>query len=71
MNGYVRVNLDLPPDAAETLIRLSKERNVARTTLIRQALGALMVMHEANKAGLLVGTSRIRENLETVIVAPL
>ena len=32
MNGYVRVNLDLPPDAAETLIRLSKERNVARTT---------------------------------------
>lgn len=71
MQNYVRLNLDLPPDVAEVLEGMARDRNVAKTTLIRIALGAFKVMHDANKEGLLVGTSRDREALKTVIVAPL
>ena len=69
--GFVRVNLDLPPTAAATLARIAQERGVKRTVLLRQALGAFQVMHDASREGLLVGTSRNRQHLETVIVAPL
>jgi hypothetical protein len=38
---------------------------------MRQAIGMLQVLHDASREGLLVGTCRNREALETILVAPV
>ena len=71
MVGSTRVNLHLPPEIAAIMDRLAEERGLTRTSLVRQALGVMQVCHDAGKDGLLVGTCRNREHLETVIASPL
>ena len=67
----VRINLHLPATAEAMIDRLCSERKVARTTLVRQALGVLQVVHEAQARGKYVGTTRDIEQLEMVIATPI
>jgi Ribbon-helix-helix protein, copG family len=67
----VRVNLHLPADAAVTMDRLALERGLTRTAVMRQALGVLQVLHDGTKSGNYAGLTPHRENLETLIIAPL
>jgi hypothetical protein len=71
MPDDIRINLHLPLAAEAVIKRLCEERGVARTTLVRQALGMLQVAHDAAAQGHYVGTTRVREHLDQVIVAPL
>jgi Ribbon-helix-helix protein, copG family len=67
----VRINLDLPKASGATLDRLCEERSLSRAALLRQALGVMQVFHDATREGRYVGTTKDREALDTVIVAPL
>jgi predicted transcriptional regulator len=66
-----RMNLRFPPEVIETMDRLARERGLSRPAIMRQALGVLQVAHDAAKEGHYVGLTRTRENLETLLVAPL
>ena len=71
MSGSVRVNLDIPQEAAVVLDRLADERGLTRTALVRQAIGVLQAMHDGAKAGQYTGLTSRREDLETLLIAPL
>jgi len=67
----VRTNVNLPSPAAEVLDMLCRETRLTRPQVVRQALGVLQAMHERQKQGEYVGSTRNREMLDTVIVTPV
>ena len=71
MAAPTRVVIDLPDPCAVVMDRLACERGLSRPALVRQAIGVLQAMHDGAKDGYLTGLSRNRENLDTVLVAPL
>ena len=71
MSDDIRINLHLPAAAGVVIERLCRERRVARTTLVRQALGILEAVHDAAGRGRYVGTTSDPGQLETVIIGPV
>lgn len=70
MSDLERVNVYLAPPVAARLKEMAETERQSYSSIMRQALGVLQVMRDANRDGLYVGTSRDREALETLIVAP-
>lgn len=70
MKDAERLNLYLSRPVATRLREMAADEQVSCAALVRQALGVLQVMRDANRAGLYVGTAHDREALETLIVAP-
>lgn len=70
MDEAQRFNLYLPAPVAIRLREMADSERQSYAGIVRQALGVLQVMRDANRDGLYVGTSRDREALETLIVAP-
>ena len=66
-----RLNLRLPPEINAVMDRLALERGITHTAVVRQALGVLQAMHDGAKEGRYTGLTTQRENLETLLVAPL
>ena len=67
----VRISVYLPAEAEKVARRLAQKQGVTRNAVIRRALGLLQAFEDATAAGHYVGTTRVREDLEQVIVAPL
>jgi predicted transcriptional regulator len=65
-----RLTVYLPDCVAEQLGILARQQDMTRAAVIRQAIGALSVMREANRRGLHVGATVDREALNTLIAAP-
>lgn len=70
MSDLERVNVYLAAPVAARLKEMAAEEGMSYAAIVRQALGVLQVMRAANRTGLYVGTTRDREALETLIVAP-
>lgn len=66
-----QVRFEVPAAVADVMDRLASERGLTRPALFRQALGVLQTMHDGAKDGYYTGMTRTRENLETLLVAPL
>lgn len=71
MTIRIDVKLKVCQQTADTIARLGSERGLSRQALVLQALGVLQVAHDAAKEGYYHGLTRDRENLETVLVAPI
>ncbi len=71
MAATVRVSLNLPPDAEDVARRIAERRGISLNATFRLALGILQVHEDARRDGLYVGTSRDREKLDQVLLAPL
>jgi hypothetical protein len=71
MEYDIRVSLNLPAAHRAVLDRLCEERSLTKTDLLRQALGFMQALHDAQRDGLYVGTSRDRSCLDTVFITPL
>lgn len=67
----VRLNLYLPPAVDAAARRIAADRGLSLAAVFRRALGVLDAVEQASAAGQFVGTTRHRENLEQIIVAPL
>lgn len=63
--------MNVSQSTRETIDRIAKERGLARSGLVLQALGIMQTMHDAAKGGLYVGVTEHRDRLDTVLVAPL
>lgn len=70
MSKASRVTVELGPNGTAVLEQLAEEREMSRSAVVRQAIGILQAMREANRDGYYVGISRNREALDTLIVAP-
>ena len=66
-----RLTVYLPPVAADRVRAIADDRGITVSDALRMALGLLDVAERARADGLHMGTSRDREALETVMVAPL
>lgn len=67
----VNVSLQVSRETADAINRLALERNVQRPGLILQALGVLHAAHDGAKDGYLIGLTKDRRKLDTVLLAPL
>ena len=70
MQDAERLNVYLPAPVAARLRAMAAEEQMSYAAIMRQAIGVLQVMRDANRDGLYVGTARSREALDTLIVAP-
>jgi hypothetical protein len=66
-----RVSVYLPRDAEAVVRSIAARRGIGVNAVFRLALGVLQAHEDAREAGQYVGTTRVREHLEQVIVAPL
>lgn len=66
-----KLSIYLPEAANEVLRGIAAKRGLTTTATMRLALGWLQVIEDAQSRGEYVGITRIRENLDTVIVTPL
>jgi hypothetical protein len=67
----VRISVYLSAEAEKIARQLAQKQGVTRNAVIRRALGLLQAFEDARDAGQFVGTTRVREDLEQVLVAPL
>jgi hypothetical protein len=67
----VRLALYVPTEIDQLARAIAKRRGISRNAVFRLALGILQAHETALEAGQYVGTTRIREDLEQVLVAPL
>jgi hypothetical protein len=67
----VRISVYLPAEAEQVARQMARKQGVTRNAVIRRALGLLQAFEDAREAGHYVGTTRVREHLETVIVGPI
>lgn len=65
------VKLLVSRETLETIDRLARERNVARTGLVLQALGVLQLVHDSAKEGYFHGLTKDRGKLDTVLISPI
>lgn len=70
MSEELRINLRMSPEAARKIKALAKERDQTFVGLVREAVGVLQTAHDGGKAGLYLGLTPHRENLQTVLVLP-
>ena len=61
----------VPSEAEQRARDMAAAQGISVSALLRRALGLMQVFDEATQAGHYVGTTRIREHLDQVIVAPL
>ena len=67
----VRVALYLPMSAEQVARDIARKNGISRNAVFRRALGLLQAFEAAADQGHYVGTTRDREQLDTVIVAPV
>ena len=67
----IMVNIRMAPAVRDTLDGLSWSHGLSRSAVIRRALGIMAAVDEAKADGRYVGSTRDRESLETIIIAPL
>lgn len=70
MSEDTRINLRLSKQAADRIRVLAGARDQTMVGIVREALGILETAHEGRKAGLYLGLTAIRENLQTVLAIP-
>ena len=66
-----RVSIYLPREAEPVVRDLAAKRGITVNAVFRLALGLLQAHDEARAAGQYVGTTRDREALDQVLIAPL
>ncbi len=66
-----RVTVALPREGEDVVRRIAERRGISLNATFRLALGLLQIHEDAQRDGCYVGTTRDRENLDQVIVAPL
>jgi len=71
MPESVSLNLRVSPSVAATVEALATDLELTKVAVVRRALGLLQTFEQARKDGRYVGTTRDREALDQVIVAPL
>ena len=70
-NPDERFSIFLPLPVGTRLREIAGERGLSLSATMRMALGLLDVAERAREEGLYVGTTRDREQLDTVMVLPL
>ena len=71
MSDSVQLNVRVPSSVAVIVGALSADLGISKSAVLRRALGVLQAFEEARAAGHYVGTTRVREHLDTVIVGPV
>jgi hypothetical protein len=71
LNEPIRVSLYLPASVDQVARDLAKKQGISRNALVRRALGLLQAYETAVAEGQYVGTTRDREALEQVLIAPV
>ena len=66
-----RFSLALPPSGADRLRSIARDRDISVQDTIRLALGILDTFESVRAGGAYIGATRVRENLETVLMMPL
>jgi hypothetical protein len=70
-SGSKRLSIYVPRETEAVAKAIAAQRQISVNAVFRLALGVLKVHEEARAAGQYVGTTRDREALDQVIVAPL
>jgi hypothetical protein len=66
-----RPGIYLPREAETVVKRIAAQRGMSVNAVFRLALGVLQAHEDAREAGQYVGTTRVREDLEQVLIGPL
>ena len=70
-NARRRFVLDLPEAVADRITEIADKRGMKYNELMRLALGYLDMADRASERGDYIGTTRVREYLDQVMVTPL
>ena len=66
-----KLSVYLPPAAMKRAREIADDRGIGISDAVRLALGLLDVAERARERGEYMGTTPIREHLQTVMVTPL
>lgn len=66
-----RLSVYLPPAVAARVRAIATKRDISTNDVVRMAIGVLDTFERERDDGRFVGSTRDREALDTVIVAPL
>ena len=67
----LRVNMSLSGNCGEVLDRLCAEKDLTRPQIVRQALGIMQMVHDAQKRGHFVGITDDYTKLHTVLYSAI
>lgn len=70
MSADGRLNIYLTEIEMSVVERLAHKRGLTKSALVRRAIGTLQALEDAVEAGQVVGATRDREALDTLIIAP-